>query len=168
MGDNIYLGDRDGVRTPMQWTADRNAGFSQADFARLYFPIIMDPVYGYQAVNVEAQQRYSTSLLNWVREMIHLRKRHLVFGRGALSLIKPSNRKVFAFVRTYLDETVLCIFNLSQFAQPVELDLTPYKGLRPTEMTGAVEFPSISEGPYQLALAPRGFYWFLLKTNRAD
>lgn len=167
MGDNIYLGDRDGVRTPMQWTSDRNAGFSRADFARLYFPVIMDPVYGYQAVNVEAQQRYSTSLLNWVREMIHLRKRHAVFGRGALSFIKPQNRKVFAFVRT-LDETVLCVFNLSQFAQPVELDLKLYSGLIPTEMLGGTDFPSIGEGPYQLALAPRGFYWFLLKTNKAE
>jgi maltose alpha-D-glucosyltransferase/alpha-amylase len=168
MGDNIYLGDRDGVRTPMQWTSDRNAGFSHADFARLYFPVIMDPVYGYQAVNVEAQQRYSTSLLNWVRELIHLRKRHAVFGRGALRLIKPQNRKVFAFVRAGLDKTVLCVFNLSQFAQPVELDLTAYRGLIPTEMLGGTDFPSIGDGPYQLALAPRGFYWFLLKTNRVE
>ena len=165
MGDNIYLGDRDGVRTPMQWTSDRNAGFSRADFARLYFPVIMDPVYGYQAVNVEAQQRYSTSLLNWVREMIHLRKRHLVFGRGALTFLKPHNRKVLAFVRTYLDETVLCVFNLSQFAQPVELNLKAYRGLIPIEMLGATEFPAIGEALYQLALAPRGFYWFLLRSS---
>jgi maltose alpha-D-glucosyltransferase/alpha-amylase len=164
MGDNIYLGDRDGVRTPMQWTADRNAGFSQADFARLYFPMIMDPVYGYQAVNVEAQQRYSTSLLNWVREMIHLRKRHPVFGRGALHLIKPENRKVFAFSRTYLEETVLCVFNLSQSSQPVELDFTDYLGCTPVEMMGAARFPLIGAAPYQLALGPRGFYWFLLSS----
>ena len=163
MGDNVYLGDRDGVRTPMQWSADRNAGFSRADFAQLYFPLIMDPVYGYQAVNVEAQQRYSTSLLNWVREMIHLRKRHPVFGRGTVSFIKPKNRRVFAFTRTYLDETVLCVFNLSQSAQPVELDLHQYRNLVPVEMMGEAEFPAISEAPYQLALAPRGFYWFLLK-----
>jgi maltose alpha-D-glucosyltransferase/alpha-amylase len=163
MGDNVYLGDRDGVRTPMQWTADRNAGFSRADFAQLYFPIIMDPVYGYQAVNVEAQQRYSTSLLNWVREMIHLRKRHPVFGRGSLTFIKPDNRKVFVFTRSYLDETVLCVFNLSQSAQPVELDLQQYQSLVPVEMMGEAEFPAISDDPYQLALAPRGFYWFLLK-----
>ncbi|HSE24699.1 MAG TPA: maltose alpha-D-glucosyltransferase [Pyrinomonadaceae bacterium] len=162
MGDNIYLGDRDGVRTPMQWTADRNAGFSQADFARLYFPMIMDPVYGYQAVNVEAQQRYGTSLLNWVREMIHLRKRHPVFGRGALHLIKPENRKVFAFSRTYLEETVLCVFNLSQSSQPVELDLSEYLGCTLIEMMGAARFPLIGAAPYQLALGPRGFYWFLL------
>ena len=166
MGDNIYLGDRDGVRTPMQWTADRNAGFSQADFALLYFPMIMDPVYGYQAVNVEAQQRYSTSLLNWVREMIHLRKRHPVFGRGALHLIKPENRKVFAFSRTYLEETVLCVFNLSQSSQPVELDFTDYLGCTPVEMMGAARFPLIGAAPYQLALGPRGFYWFLLSSNQ--
>ena len=162
MGDNIYLGDRDGVRTPMQWSADRNAGFSQADFARLYFPIIMDPVYGYQAVNVEAQRRYSTSLLNWLREMIHLRKRHPVFGRGELSLIKPENRKVFAFARSFVDETVLCVFNLAQSAQPVELDLNDYEGCTPIEMMGETVFPAISASPYQLALAPRGFYWFTL------
>lgn len=165
MGDNIYLGDRDGVRTPMQWTADRNAGFSQADFARLYFPMIMDPVYGYQAVNVEAQQRYSTSLLNWVREMIHLRKRHPVFGRGALHLIKPENRKIFAFSRTYLEETVLCVFNLSQSSQPVELDLSDYLSCTPIEMMGAARFPRIGAAPYQLALGPRGFYWFLLSSG---
>ena len=162
MGDNIYLGDRDGVRTPMQWSADRNAGFSRADFARLYFPVIMDPVYGYQAVNVEAQQRYSTSLLNWVREMIHLRKRHPVFGRGALALIKPENRKIFAFARSYLDETVLCVFNLAQSAQPVELNLNEYEGCNSIEMMGQSEFPRIGTVPYQLALAPRAFYWFLL------
>ena len=163
MGDNVYLGDRDGVRTPMQWTADRNAGFSSADFERLYFPVIMDPVYGYPAVNVEAQQRYSTSLLNWVREMIHLRKRHPVFGRGSLSFIKPENRKVFVFCRTNSDETVLCVFNLSQFAQPVELDLRQYEGCTPIEMLGGTVFPRIGPDSYQLALAPRGFYWFLLK-----
>ncbi len=166
MGDNIYLGDRDGVRTPMQWSADRNAGFSQADFARLYFPLIMDPVYGYQAVNVEAQQRYGTSLLNWMREMIHLRKRHRVFGRGALSFIKPENRKVFAFTRSYLDETILCVFNLAQSAQPVELNLNEYEGRTPIEMMGETSFPLIGSGTYQLALAPRGFYWFLLSEER--
>ncbi|HLA09537.1 MAG TPA: maltose alpha-D-glucosyltransferase [Pyrinomonadaceae bacterium] len=163
MGDNIYLGDRDGVRTPMQWSADRNAGFSRADFARLYFPVIMDPVYGYQAVNVEAQQRYSTSLLNWVREMINLRKRYLVFGRGSIELIKPQNRKVFAFARSYQGETVLCVFNLSQAAQPVELELSSYEGCTPVEMIGGAEFPIVGSNPYQLALGPRGFYWFWLR-----
>lgn len=165
MGDNIYLGDRDGVRTPMQWTADRNGGFSQADFARLYFPVIMDPVYGYQAVNVEAQQRYGTSLLNWVREMIHLRKRHPVFGRGALRLIKPENRKVFAFTRTNLEETVLCVFNLAQSAQPVELDLRDHLGCTLVEMMGEARFPLVGAAHYQLAIGPRGFYWFLLSRD---
>ena len=163
MGDNIYLGDRDGVRTPMQWSADRNAGFSQADFARLYFPVIMDPVYGYQAVNVEAQQRYGTSLLNWVREMIHLRQRHPVFGRGSLEFVKPSNRKVFAFTRTDDHEAMLCVFNLSQFSQAAELDLAAHVDRVPFEMMGSTQFPTIGEHPYQLALGPRGFYWFVLK-----
>jgi maltose alpha-D-glucosyltransferase/alpha-amylase len=162
MGDNIYLGDRDGVRTPMQWTADRNAGFSKADFARLYFPVIMDPVYGYQAVNVEAQQRYDPSLLNWMREMIHLRKRHSVFGRGTLRLIKPENRKVFAFTRSYIAETVLCVFNLAQSAQPVALDLSDHLGCTPVEMMGEARFPLVGATPYQLSLGPRSFYWFLM------
>jgi maltose alpha-D-glucosyltransferase / alpha-amylase len=163
MGDNIYLGDRDGVRTPMQWSADRNAGFSRADFARLYFPIIMDPVYGYQSVNVEAQQRYDTSLLHWVRHMIHLRKRHQLFGRGSLEFVKPDNRKIFAFTRSYRGETVLCVYNLARSAQPVELDLSAHQGLIPVEMMSGTEFPMIGEMTYQLAFGPYGFYWFLLK-----
>jgi maltose alpha-D-glucosyltransferase/alpha-amylase len=163
MGDNIYLGDRDGVRTPMQWSADRNAGFSRADFAQLYFPIIMDPVYGYQSVNVEAQQRYDTSLLNWMRRMIHLRKLHPVFGRGDLEFVKPENRKIFAFTRTYAGETVLCVFNLARSAQPVELDLKAHEGAVPIEMMSGTEFPRIGEMTYQLAFGVYGFYWFLLK-----
>jgi maltose alpha-D-glucosyltransferase/alpha-amylase len=162
MGDNIYLGDRDGVRTPMQWTADRNAGFSRADFAQLYFPVIMDTVYGYQSVNVEAQQRYDASLLNWVRRMIDLRKRHKVFGRGALEFVRPENRKIFAFTRSHRGETVLCVYNLSHVAQPAELDLSRYQGGRPVEMMGETEFPKIGKRPYQLALGPHGFYWFRL------
>lgn len=168
MGDNIYLGDRDGVRTPMQWSADRNAGFSQADFARLYFPVIMDPVYGYQSVNVEAQQRYNTSLLNWFREMIHLRRQHPVFARGTFRIIKPINRSVFAFIRTFLDETALCVFNLSQFAQPVELLLEAYEEMIPVEMMGGAEFPPIGQHAYQLAIGPRGFYWFRLTKRNAN
>jgi maltose alpha-D-glucosyltransferase/alpha-amylase len=168
MGDNIYLGDRDGVRTPMQWSGDRNGGFSQADFARLYFPVIMDPVYGFQSVNVEAQQRYKTSLLNWVRHMINLRQRHPVFGRGSIQFIKPQNRKIFCFVRSFERESVLCVFNLSQYAQPVELDLRQYAGMVPMEMMGEAEFPTIGELPYQLALGPRGFYWFLLQSRLDD
>jgi maltose alpha-D-glucosyltransferase/alpha-amylase len=168
MGDNFYLGDRDGVRTPMQWSVDRNAGFSRADFAQLYFPVIMDPVYGYQSVNVEAQQRYPTSLLNWVQRMIHLRKRHKVFGRGSIEFIKPENRKIFAFTRNYEGETVFCVYNLSRFAQPMELDLSRYAGLTPVEMMGGAIFPKIGKRPYQLALGIHGFYWFLLKEKPDD
>jgi maltose alpha-D-glucosyltransferase / alpha-amylase len=163
MGDNIYLGDRDGVRTPMQWSADRNSGFSRADFAQLYFPINMDPVYGYQAVNVEAQQRHSTSLLHWMRQMIKLRKQHRVFGRGTISFIKPENHKIFAFIRRYEDETVLCIYNLARSSQPVQLDLSDYQGMVPIDLQYQVEFPRISAQPYQLALNEYGFYWFMLK-----
>src|ERR671918_650515 len=164
MGDNIYLGDRDGVRTPMQWSSDRNAGFSRADFERLYFPAINNPVYGYQSVNVEAQHRHDTSLLNWMRQMILLRKEHHVFGRGTMRFVKPANRKIFAFVREHGDDRVLCVFNLSQFAQPVELDLSEFKGRTPVEMLGKTRFPVIKAGAYQLALAPFGFYWFQLES----
>jgi maltose alpha-D-glucosyltransferase / alpha-amylase len=165
MGDNIYLGDRDGVRTPMQWSADRNSGFSRADFAQLYFPIIMDPVYGYQAVNVEAQQRHSTSLLHWMRQMIKLRKKHRVFGRGTISFIKPENRSIFAFTRSYEGETVLCIYNLARSSQPVQLDLSSYQGMVPVDLQYQVEFPRITSQPYQLALNEYGFYWFMLKSE---
>jgi len=164
MGDNIYLGDRDGVRTPMQWSADRNAGFSKADFAQLYFPVIMDPVYGYQAVNVEAQQRHSTSLLHWMRQMILLRKKHSVFGRGSLEFISPENRKVLAFTRSYAGETVLCIYNLARSSQPVQLDLSRYQGMTPMDLQYQVPFPRIEEQLYQLALNEYGFYWLLLAT----
>ena len=123
---------------------------------------MMDPVYGYQSVNVEAQQRYDASLLNWMQQMIHLRKRHKVFSRGALEFIKPENRKIFAFTRSHRGETVLCVYNLSQDAQPVELDLSRYQGVRPVEMMGQTEFPKIGKRPYQLALSRYGFYWFQL------
>jgi maltose alpha-D-glucosyltransferase/alpha-amylase len=165
MGDNIYLGDRDGVRTPMQWSADRNSGFSRADFAQLYFPIIMDPVYGYQAVNVEAQQRHSTSLLHWMRQMIKLRQKHRVFGRGTISFIKPENHRIFAFIRSYEDETVLCIYNLARSSQPVQLDLSEYQGMIPVDLQYQVEFPRITSQPYQMALNEYGFYWFMLKSG---
>jgi maltose alpha-D-glucosyltransferase/alpha-amylase len=164
MGDNIYLGDRDGVRTPMQWSSDRNAGFSKADFERLYFPVINNPVYGFHSVNVDSQLRYDTSLLNWMRQMILLRKEHHVFGRGSMRFVKPENRKIFAFVREYGEDRVLCVFNLSQFAQPVELDLSEFEGRTPVEMLGKTRFPPVRAGaPYQLALAPFGFYWFQLE-----
>jgi maltose alpha-D-glucosyltransferase/alpha-amylase len=163
MGDNIYLGDRNGVRTPMQWTGDRNGGFSKADPARLYAPPIMDPVYGYQAINVEAQERAPFSLLNWMKRMIGLRKQSTVFGRGSIEFLPAENRKVLAYVRKYEEETVLCVANLARGVQPVELDLSRFKGLTPVELLGLTEFPKIGELPYFLTLAPYAFYWFRLQ-----
>ncbi|MHB1673251.1 MAG: maltose alpha-D-glucosyltransferase [Acidobacteriaceae bacterium] len=162
MGDNIYLGDRNGVRTPMQWTADRNAGFSRAVPAKLYSPVVMDPIWGYEAINVEAQQGDSSSLLNWMRNLIALRKLFRVFGRGALKFLEPSNRKVLAYVRENGDEIVLCVANLSRFAQPAQLDLSEYDGMVPVEMLGYVEFPPVSRQPYAVTLAPYGFLWLEL------
>jgi maltose alpha-D-glucosyltransferase/alpha-amylase len=162
MGDNIYLGDRNGVRTPMQWSADRNAGFSRAVPAKLYSPVVMDPVWGYEAINVEAQQGDSSSLLNWMRNLIALRKLFRVFGRGALKFLNPSNRKVLAYIREADDEIVLCVANLSRFAQPAQLDLAEYEGMVPVEMLGYVEFPAISHQPYAVTLAPYGFLWLEL------
>ena len=162
MGDNVYLGDRDGVRTPMQWTGDRNGGFSRADFAQLYAPPLMDPVYGFQAVNVEAQLRTPTSLLRWLRRFISLRKEHPVFGLGTYEPLEPSNSKIFAHLRTYEDDVMLCVHNLARSAQAVELDLSAYEGRRPVEVFGRSRFPKIGELPYLLTLAPRGFYWFQL------
>ena len=163
MGDNIYLGDRDGVRTPMQWSADRNGGFSRADFARLYLPPLMDPVYGFAAVNVEAQQRSESSLLHWLRRFMAVRRRHPVFGEGSFEALDASNPSVFAFLRTLGDDIVLCVNNLSRFAQPVELDMHRFDGWTPVELLGKVHFPRIGELPYLLTLAPHGFYWFSLE-----
>ena len=163
MGDNIYLGDRNGVRTPMQWTADRNAGFSRVNPAKLYSPVIMDPVYGYEAINVEAQQSDSSSLLHWMRNMIALRKLFTVFGRGSLEFLQPENRKVLAYVRKYREEQVLCVANLSRFGQPVELDLSAMAGMVPVEMLGFTEFPTIGRAPYRLTLGPYAFFWFELQ-----
>ena len=163
MGDNIYLGDRNGVRTPMQWNADRNAGFSTATPARLYSPVIMDPVWGYEAVNVEAQQGDPSSLLNWMRNMIALRKLFAVFGRGSIEFLDPSNRKILAYIRKYGDEQVLCVANLSRFAQPVDLDLSKLEGTTPIEMLGYVEFPAIGQQPYRLTMAPYSFLWLELQ-----
>jgi maltose alpha-D-glucosyltransferase/alpha-amylase len=163
MGDNIYLGDRNGVRTPMQWNADRNAGFSTVTPARLYSPVVMDPVLGYEAVNVEAQQGDSSSLLSWMRNMIALRKLFSVFGRGKIEFLNPTNRKVLAYLRTYGEEQVLCVANLSRFAQPVDLDLSKLEGMVPIEMLGYVEFPSIERQPYRLTLAPYSFLWLELQ-----
>ena len=165
MGDNLYLGDRNGVRTPMQWTDDRNAGFSRADPARLYSPVIMDPVYGYAAVNVEAQESDAASLLHWMRNMIRLRKLFKVFGRGTMEFLSPANRKVLAFIRRYRDDVILCVANLSRTVQPAELDLRAFLGLVPVEMLGYTEFPAIGTTPYFLTLGPYGFYWFELQRS---
>jgi maltose alpha-D-glucosyltransferase/alpha-amylase len=163
MGDNIYLGDRNGVRTPMQWSSDRNGGFSRADWARLYSPIVMDPVYGYQAVNVEAQMRLPTSLLHWTTRMIAVRKRYRAFGRGSLEFLHPENLKVLPYIRRYDAETILCVVNLSRFVQYVELDLREFDGWQPVELIGETRFPLVGELPYFLTLGPHAFYWFRLE-----
>ena len=162
MGDNIYLGDRDGVRTPMQWSPDRNAGFSRANPQELYLPTIMDPVYGFETVNVEAQTRSSSSLLNWMKRLISVRRAHQTFGRGTLEFIYPGNRKIFAYIRAHQGEVILCVVNLARHAQPVELDLAAYAGRVPVELLGRTPFPPIGELPYLLTLPAYGFYWFLL------
>ncbi len=167
MGDNVYLGDRNGVRTPMQWSGDRNAGFSRADPARLYDPVINDPVYGFQAVNVEAQERLPTSLLEWMRRMIRVRKRFKAFGRGSLEFLNADNRRVLAYIRAYEDEVLLCVVNLSRFVQPAELDLSAYDGWQPIEMIGETAFPPIGELPYFVTLGPHSFYWFRLVSPEA-
>ena len=163
MGDNIYLGDRNGVRTPMQWNSDRNAGFSRAVPAALYSPVIMDPIWGYEAINVEAQESDTSSLLHWTRNMIALRKLFQVFGRGTQEFLRPENRKVLAYLREYETERVVCIANLSRFAQPVTLDLSRFKGMVPVEMLGYVPFPKITEEPYPLTLGPYAFIWLELQ-----
>src|SRR6266404_2145956 len=163
MGDNIYLGDRNSVRTPMQWTPDRNGGFSRADPARLYAPTIMDPVYGYEAVNVEAQSRSLSSHLSATKRLISVRKSTLAFGRGTMTFIRPANRAVLAYVRQYKDEVILCVANLSRSAQATELDLSAWKDRIPLEMLGRTRFPAIGELPYMITLAPYGFYWFHLE-----
>jgi maltose alpha-D-glucosyltransferase/alpha-amylase len=165
MGDNIYLGDRNGVRTPMQWTGDRNAGFSRADPARLFAPPVMDPVYGYQAINVEAQERAPFSLLNWMKRMIGLRKRFQVFGRGTIEFLPADNRKILAYLRRYKDDEVLCVANLSRSVQPVELDLSRFKGMTPVEMLFQTDFPPIGDLPYFLTLPGYFFYWFRLQKS---
>ncbi len=167
MGDNYYLGDRDGVRTPMQWSADRNGGFSRANPQQLYLPPIMDPVYGFQAVNVEAQNKEASSLLNWMRRMIGVRKQHSCFGRGSLSFLYPTNRKILAYIRSDDNERILCVANLSRQAQAVEIDLSEFNGAVPIELTGGAPFPPIGELPYLLTLPAYGFFWFLL-TDEAE
>jgi maltose alpha-D-glucosyltransferase/alpha-amylase len=167
MGDNIHLGDRDGVRTPMQWSPDRNGGFSRANPASLVLPSIMDPIYGYEAVNVEAQAADQHSPLNWMRRMLAVRKRHRAFGRGTFGYLYPGNRKILAYLREYEGETILCVCNLSRTAQAVELDLSPFAGRVPVELIGGASFPPIGQLTYLLTLPPYGFYWFYLATEAA-
>ncbi len=166
MGDNIYLGDRDGVRTPMQWSVDRNGGFSRADPAKLVLPPILDPLYGYQTINVEAQARDPHSLLNWMRRLLAVRSQQKAFGRGSLKMLAPSNRRILAYLREYAEgerqDSILCVANLSRAAQAVELDLASHAGTLPVEMIGGMSFPPIGELTYLLTLPPYGFYWFYL------
>jgi maltose alpha-D-glucosyltransferase / alpha-amylase len=168
MGDNYYLGDRDGVRTPMQWSADRNGGFSRADPQRLYLPAIMDANFGYQTINVEAQQRDASSLLNWMTRMIRVRKTHSAFGRGSLEFLYPRNRKILAYMREHEGQKLLCVFNLARSAQAVELDLRAHAGAVPVELTGNSAFPPIGELPYMLTLPAYGFYWFIFETEASQ
>jgi maltose alpha-D-glucosyltransferase/alpha-amylase len=163
MGDNIYLGDRNGVRTPMQWSGGWNAGFSSTDPERLYHPVVSNPVYGYQSVNVEAQKRNGHSLLNWMRRLIAVRRSTPVFGRGSIKFLLPANHRVLAYLRSFGDEQILCVSNLSNSAQSAELDLSAVAGAIPIEMFGGSVFPRIRELPYVLTLAPFGFYWFRLR-----
>jgi maltose alpha-D-glucosyltransferase/alpha-amylase len=167
MGDNVHLGDRNGVRTPMQWSRDRNGGFSSADPERLYLPVIADPVYGYEAVNVETQLKTPSSLLNAMRRLIAARKTSRAFGRGGIEFLRPRNQKVLAYLRRYREETLLIVNNLSGSPQPLELDLARFAGSTPLELLGQVRFPPVREAPYFLSLGPFGFYWFRLERSGA-
>ena len=162
MGDNIHLGDRDGVRTPMQWSPDRNGGFSRADPEGLVLPPIMSSLYGFAAVNVEAQDRDQHSLLNWTRRLLAVRRGHQAFGRGTQAFIRPGNRKVLVFLRVHEDETILCVSNLARTAQAVEVDLSGFAGRTPIDLLGGSAFPPIGRLPYLLTLTPYAFYWFIL------
>ena len=162
MGDNIFLGDRNGVRTPMQWNGSWNAGFSDADAAALYSPVIVDAPYGFQAVNVNASERTQTSLLRWMRRLIAVRGESQAFGRGTIEFLSPANQKILVYLREYGDETILCAFNLSSGAEPAEIDLTRFAGRVPVEMWNNRSFPAIGELPYLLTFGPRSFYWFRL------
>jgi len=163
MGDNLYLGDRNGVRTPMQWNGDKNTGFSAAEPGRLCLPVIVDPVYGYQAVNVEGQLRTPTSLLNTMKRLIAARKTSRAFGRGTIEFLKPRNQKVLGYLRRYGRETILIVNNLAGSTQPVELDLRGFAGRTPVEILGQTRFPPVGETPYFLSLGPHGYYWFRLE-----
>ncbi|MFZ5801628.1 MAG: maltose alpha-D-glucosyltransferase [Candidatus Omnitrophota bacterium] len=162
MGDNIHLGDRNGVRTPMQWNGNRNAGFSEVSSDKLYAPVIIDPVYGYQAINVEAQNMTQSSFLNWTKRMIRVRKNFKAFGRGTVEFLRHKNPKILAYIRAYKDETLLIVNNLSRYVQPVELELHRYSGWEPLELWGNTRFPKIGDLPYFFTLGPHTFYWFRL------
>ncbi|HVT01969.1 MAG TPA: maltose alpha-D-glucosyltransferase [Thermoanaerobaculia bacterium] len=168
MGDNIYLGDRNGVRTPMQWSPDRNAGFSRANPQRLYLPTIIDPEYHYEAVNVEGQQKNPNSLLWWMKRLIDLRKQIRAFGRGTIEFLQPENRKILAFIRSHESEQILVVANLSRFVQSAELDLGAFKGRVPVELFGRTAFPAVGDSPYFLTLNPHSFYWLALENRQAD
>ena len=168
MGDNVYLGDRNGVRTPMQWTGDRNAGFSEANRQQLYLPPIVDPEYHYEALNVQVQQGNPHSLLWWMKRLIDLRKQHPAFSRGTLDFLHPDNRRILAFIRRHDGETILVVANLSRFMQHGELDLSGFEGRMPVEMFGRIEFPAISSAPYVLTLGPHEFAWFTLEAPAGD
>jgi maltose alpha-D-glucosyltransferase / alpha-amylase len=163
MGDDIRMADRNGVRTPMQWSADRNAGFSTAPAEKLYSPVIADPVYSYQAVNVASQRADTASLLHWMKNLVSLRRLFRVFGRGSLELLEPANRKVVAHIRRHQDDVILCVANLSRFPQPVTLDLSAFAGATPVEMLGYTSFPTIGDAAYPLTLGAYGYYWFELE-----
>jgi maltose alpha-D-glucosyltransferase/alpha-amylase len=163
MGDNIYLGDRDGVRTPMQWSADRNAGFSTADPEKLYAQPVLNPVLSYQAINVESQQRLHGSLLHWMKRLIGIRRKHPAFGRGTFEMLEPANQKVLCYLRQYEGQVLLVLINLSRYAQPFELDLQRFRGWSPVELFGNTRFPPIGEAPYVMSLAAHGFLWFRLE-----
>ncbi len=167
MGDNIYLGDRDGVRTPMQWSVDRNGGFSRADPAKLFLPVIQDPIYGFSAINVEAQLASTSSLLNWTRRMVAVRRGYRAFGRGTLRFLYPANRKVLTYLREFEDERILCVVNISRAPQAVEVDLAEFKGATPVELTAGSIFPPIGTLPYLLTLPAYGFFWFNLVSSDA-
>ncbi len=168
MGDNYYLGDRNGVRTPMQWSSDRNGGFSRADPARLYSPAIMDPVYGFQSINVEAQERTPTSLLNWIKRLIRVRKKYPAFGRGSLEFLGGGNPKVLTYIRQYEGQTLLIVLNLSRFVQCAEVDLSRFIGTQPVELIGETHFPAITDRPYFFTLGPHAFYWFRLEAMATE
>src|SRR5438093_7944000 len=168
MGANIFLGDRNGVRTPMQWSADRNAGFSRANPQKLYLPAIIDPQYHYEQVNVEVQQSSPWGLLWWMKHLIPTRNRFRAFGRGTIEFLHPENRKILAFVRRYEDELILIVANLSRLVQCFELDLSQFRGMVPVELSGGTRFPEIGERPYFLNLSPFAFYWFALEKQRVE